>query len=76
MIIDPDLGCRRTLRYRPPGEPPSPLDLIGWAVALRKTDGGRLYLGEAPEPSLHSNRGGQASPATSSHRHSGADGCL
>jgi hypothetical protein len=38
MIIDPNLRCRRLLSYRLPVELPSPLDLIGWAVALRKRD--------------------------------------
>ena len=38
MIIDPNLRCRRVLSYRLPVELPSPLDLIGWAVALRKRD--------------------------------------
>jgi len=38
LIIDSDLRCHRTLRYRLPGELPSPLELVGWAVALRKRD--------------------------------------
>jgi hypothetical protein len=38
MIIDPNLRCRRVLSYHLPAELPSPLDLIGWAVALRKRD--------------------------------------
>lgn len=38
MILDADLRCRRALSYRLPAELPSPLDLIGWAVALRKRD--------------------------------------
>lgn len=38
MIIDSTLHCRRTLSYRLPAELPSPLDLIGWAVSLRKRD--------------------------------------
>lgn len=37
-IIDPSLRCRRTLSYGLPAELPSPFDLIGWAVALRKRD--------------------------------------
>ncbi|HEY1889362.1 MAG TPA: hypothetical protein VGG63_03105 [Steroidobacteraceae bacterium] len=40
MIIDFDLRCHRALRYRLPGELPSPLELIGWAVALRHRTGG------------------------------------
>jgi len=35
MIIDPDLRCRRTLHYRVPVDLPSPIDLVGWVVALR-----------------------------------------
>ncbi len=38
MIVDSNLRCRRALSYRAPSELPSPLDLIGWAVALRKRD--------------------------------------
>lgn len=37
MILDSDLRCRRALSYRRPAELPSPLELIGWAVALRKS---------------------------------------
>jgi hypothetical protein len=40
VIIDFDLRCHRALRYRLPGELPSPLELIGWAVALRHRTGG------------------------------------
>lgn len=36
MIMDSELHCRRALSYRLPAELPSPLDLIGWTVALRK----------------------------------------
>ncbi len=36
MVMDSELQCRRALSYRLPAELPSPLDLIGWAVALRK----------------------------------------
>lgn len=35
MIIDPDLRCRRTLHYRIAADLPSPMELVGWAVALR-----------------------------------------
>jgi hypothetical protein len=38
MILDSSLRCRRTLSYRLPAELPSPLELIGWALALRKRD--------------------------------------
>lgn len=43
MIVDCDLRCRRTLSYRLPAGLPSPLDLIGWAVALRKKHDGLFY---------------------------------
>lgn len=36
MIVDSELRCRHTLKYRLRSELPSPLDLIGWAVAARK----------------------------------------
>lgn len=36
MIIDSNLRCHRALSYRLPAALPSPLDLIGWAAALRK----------------------------------------
>lgn len=38
MIIDSNLRCHRALSYRLPAELPSPLELLGWAVALRKRD--------------------------------------
>ena len=52
MIIDPRLRCRRALSYRLPVELPSPLDLIGWAVALRKRDHAEDSRCRTPEPSL------------------------
>lgn len=58
MIIDANLRCRRALRYRPPAELPSPLDLIGWAVALRKREHAGEGRREAPEPSLPIRPGG------------------
>lgn len=36
IIVDSDLRCRRTLRYRVPVDLPSPIELVGWAVALRE----------------------------------------
>lgn len=39
MIIDSKLRCRRLLSYRLRAGLPSPLDLIGWAAALRRRDG-------------------------------------
>lgn len=38
MIIGGDARNRRTLSYRMPAALPSPLDLIGWAVSLRKRE--------------------------------------
>jgi hypothetical protein len=35
MIIDSDLRCRRTVHYRVAVDLPSPIELVGWAVALR-----------------------------------------
>lgn len=35
MIIDSDLRCRRMARYHVPINLPSPIELVGWAVALR-----------------------------------------
>jgi hypothetical protein len=50
MIVDSNLRCRRALSYRLPAELPSPLDLIGWTVALRKRDRGEELLREASQP--------------------------
>lgn len=52
MIVDASLRCRRTLSYRLPAELPSPLDLLGWAVALRKRDRSEESTCQAPEASL------------------------
>jgi hypothetical protein len=52
MIIDSDVRCRRTLRYRPPGELPSPLDLIGWAVAQRRREHAGRGASAASQPHL------------------------
>lgn len=52
MIIDSAVRCRRTLRYRLPGELPSPLDLIGWAVAQRKRDHAEKSTLETADPLL------------------------
>jgi hypothetical protein len=72
MIIDPKLHCRRVLSYHLSAEPPSPLDLIGWAVALRKRDeaGGRRR-GETSEsewPVISDWRGGARRAATHAGR--------
>jgi hypothetical protein len=63
MIVDSDVRCRRTLSYRPSGELPSPLDLIGWAVAQRKRDSKRSAPGER-EPFI---------PLRSAHRQKAVD---
>jgi hypothetical protein len=52
MIIDWSLRCRRALSYQLRSELPSPLELIGWAVALRKRDAIEPHSHETPEPSL------------------------
>lgn len=52
MIVDSNLRCRRALSYRLPGELPSPLDLIGWAAALRKRDSAAQVMRGTPEPPL------------------------
>lgn len=50
MVVDPNLRCRRVLSYHQPVGLPSPLDLIGWAVALRKRDRPEeSYDREAPQ---------------------------
>jgi hypothetical protein len=52
MIVDASLRCRRTLSYRLPADLPSPLELLGWAVALRKRDGSEESPCDAAEASL------------------------
>ena len=52
MILDSSLRCRRTLSYRLPADLPSPLELLGWVVALRKRDHGGESPSEAPQCSL------------------------
>jgi hypothetical protein len=52
LIVDSSLRSRRTLSYRLPADLPSPLDLIGWAVALRKRDRAGDDRCETPGPSL------------------------
>ena len=47
LIVDSHLRCRRVLSYRPMDERPSPLELIGWTVALRKRDRVAM-IGEPP----------------------------
>jgi len=49
MIIDSSLRCRRALSYRSRAGLPSPLDLIGWVVALRKRDSCGRSASELPE---------------------------
>lgn len=48
MILDSSLRCRRTLSYSSPVDLPSPLELIGWAVALRQREHGEGSPSEAP----------------------------
>lgn len=63
MIIDADLRCRQTVRYRAVIDLPSPLELLGWVVALRERNhGGYEYrvtegvgdlLSSGPSTHLH-----------------------
>jgi len=50
MIIDADLRCRRTMHYRAAVDLPSPIELAGWAVALRERHGPLSYP-DAPDQS-------------------------
>jgi len=52
MLLDSSLRCRRTLSYRPPADLPSPLELIGWTVALRKRDPAEAGHCETREPAV------------------------
>lgn len=52
MIIDSNLRCRRVLSYRLRTGLPSPLELIGWAAALRRRDRIEQSSLETLEPSL------------------------
>lgn len=36
MIVDSDLRCQRTIRYDAATDLPSPIELVGWAVARRE----------------------------------------
>ncbi|HEX5206680.1 MAG TPA: hypothetical protein VFW10_02655 [Steroidobacteraceae bacterium] len=36
MIVDSHLSSRRTIRYGAAGALPSPIELVGWAVAIRE----------------------------------------
>ncbi len=47
LILDSSLRCRRTLSYSSPVDLPSPLELIGWAVALRQREDGEGGPSEA-----------------------------
>src|SRR6185437_5318927 len=52
MVVDSDLRSRRTVRYGATTDLPSPIELVGWAVALRER--------QSSEPSA---RGGNDIPA-------------
>lgn len=62
MIVDSRACCRRTLSYRLPVELPSPLELIGWAVSLRKRDHAEKHARETHEPSFPARCGCARSP--------------
>lgn len=49
LIVDSHLRCRRALGYRLVDQLPSPLELIGWAVTLRKRD--RMEVSSEGSPS-------------------------
>ena len=49
LIVDSHLRCRRALGYRLADELPSPLELIGWAVTMRKRD--RMEVSSEASPS-------------------------
>ena len=70
MILDSSARCRRTLSYRLPTELPSPLDLIGWAVSLRKRDRAGENARATPESSFQV-RFGQTRPARYAVTHAG-----
>ncbi len=46
LLLDPSLRCRRALSYGAPAGLPSPLELIGWGVALRRRDQGASLRSE------------------------------
>lgn len=62
LIVDSNLRCRRALSYRLPDELPSPLDLIGWAVTLRKRDHATGSREEMPESSFPIRSGSAMNP--------------
>jgi hypothetical protein len=74
MIVDADTRCRRVLSYRVPVELPSPLELIGWAVAMRKRDArGNDRAELESEPPVPTAKGAQwTTPALSVPRPSRA----
>lgn len=62
LIVDSNLRCRRALSYRLPDELPSPLDLIGWAVTLRKRGHAADSREEMPESSFPIRSGSAGNP--------------
>jgi hypothetical protein len=50
MIIDSDLRCQRTMHYRAAVDLPSPIELAGWAVALRERHGRVSYPDARDQP--------------------------
>jgi hypothetical protein len=71
MIIDPNLRCRRALSYRLPDELPSPLEFIGWAVALRKRDDAVRHRGAGTSESEWPVRAGWLGSAFRTATHAG-----
>src|SRR6185312_2437361 len=58
MIIDSDLRCRWMARYRVPLDRPSPIELIGWEVALRDRQGPVSENGCVKDVPAHGRRVG------------------
>ena len=67
MVVDSNLRCRRALTYRPAADLPSPLDLIGWAVALRKRDQIESTLVQVPTPPISGGRSGRSGHCAHGH---------
>lgn len=81
MIIDSGLHCRRTMHYRAAIDLPSPVELAGWAVALRERHGpvtsSHALLPGAPDPScpLDGTRTAVGRRASARHHHGSFRAC-
>jgi hypothetical protein len=68
MIIDSDLRCHRTVHYGVAVDLPSPIELVGWAVALRDRQqpvAGAFECGFAASPTSRWSSCGSRSGADS-----------